>query len=542
MKPSSKWLNAIIILLVLLAILPVIGIAWKATGDSKDVWPHLIQFVLPSSALTTLALLVGVGMLVLLFGSTTAWLVSRYDFAFKKTYSWALVLPLAMPTYLSAYAYVEFLDFTGPIQTFIRSLGGFTSARDYWFPDIRSTTGAVFLISLVLYPYVYLPTRLSFKMQNNALLDVGRILGAGPIKLFLKVALPAARPALVVGLLLALMETLNDIGAVEYLGVRTLTFSIYDTWLNRSSLAGASQIALILLAIIVLFLHIEKRMRARQNYSDTRGKIINNEPIKLHGLKSGLASLWCFLPILLGFIIPVLQMLEFAFAPYADALNPDFYAAAYNSVLVAICTALVCTFCAFILVYSVRRTSSKKLASLQRAASFGYAVPGTILALGLLAIIAQFDNFLDGLLQNWFNIKMGLLFSGSIFILIYAGSVRFLTIAIGSIESGYSKISSNLSYASRTLGRSEWQSLKEIDLALLRPAFGMAILLVCVDSMKELSATLLLRPFNFNTLSTYVYELASRALFEEAAIASLLIVIIGLVPVYLLTKVSISKR
>lgn len=546
MKPnvtlSTKWLNATNLFLALLAILPMVGVMWKAFGDASDVWPHLIYFVLPQSALTTLLLLLGVAILVIVFGSTTAWLTTQYNFPFKNAYKWALVMPLAIPTYISAYAYGEFFDFTGPVQTFYRELTGYSSARDYWFPDIRSTTGAIFLMSLVLYPYVYLPARLSFQMQNASLIDVGRVLGAGPIRLFLRVALPAARPAIAIGVMLALMEALNDIGAVEYLGVRTLTFSIYDTWLNRSSLAGAAQIALILLLVVVLLMHVENRMRAQQRYSDSRNKVTNNEPTNLQGYKAALASIWCFLPLFFGFLIPFGQMLEFAFQRLEQGLKPELYQAAFNSILVAILTAVVCTSAAFLLVYTAKRSGGATQTIIKKIAGFGYAVPGTILALGTLAVVALFDNSLDSFMQKMFGIKTGLLFSGSIVILIYASSVRFLTIAMGNIETGYSKISSNLGSASRTLGRSEFQTIKEIDLPLLRPAFGTAILLVLVDTMKELSATLLLRPFNFNTLSTYVYELASRALFEDAAIASLLIVIIGLVPVYLLTKLSLNEN
>lgn len=546
LKQSAHWLNVTNIILVTLAILPLLGVLWKAMGDTNDVWPHLLSYVLPQSTATTLYLLIGVSILAVIFGSTTAWLTSQYNFPFKNIYKWALVMPLAIPTYISAYTYGEFLDFTGPIQTFYRELTGYKSARDYWFPDIRSTTGAVFLMSLVLYPYVYLPARLSFQMQNASLNDVARVLGAGPIKLFLRVALPAARPAIAVGVMLALMEALNDIGAVEYLGVRTLTFSIYDTWLNRSSLAGAAQIALMLLAFVAFLMYVENKMRAQQKYSDSRNKVTNNEAINLHGYKAALASLWCLLPLFLGFLIPFWQLLKFTFQRLELGLKPELYQAAYNSILVAVITALVCTVSAFLIVYTYWRIGSHedqpKTIIFKKLAGFGYAVPGTILALGTISVAALFDNSLDALMQKYAGIKTGLLISGSVAILVYACTVRFLTIAMGNIETGYSKISSNLAFASRTLGRSEFQSVKEIDLPLLRPAFATAMLLVLVDTMKELSATLLLRPFGFNTLSTYVYELASRALFEDAAIAALLIVMIGLLPVYLLTKFSLNDN
>lgn len=539
---KSDLFSWVAFIIAILSILPIVGVIWNASTLSSDVWGHLIQYVLPNAATTTLVLLLGIAVFVFLIGTVTAWLVSRYNFFGKKIFEWALVLPLAIPTYIAAYVYVEFLDYSGPMQEGVRFLFGFESIKDYWFPDIRTTGGAIFLLSAVLYPYVYLPARLSFYMQNTNILDVGRVLGANAFNLFTRIAVPAARPAIAIGILLALMEALNDIGAVEYLGVRTLTLSIYDTWLNRSSLAGSSQLAIFLLIIIVLMILLEKHFRRNKNYQDQKTNSAASEPVKLTGAKSILAMIVCFLPILFGFLIPVGQILSMALVNTNAANDPSFHLAISNSLLVAIITALLCVFFAFVVVYFHRRAMSRSSQTLRTLSSFGYAVPGTILALGILSIFSPLDNWLDRVFTNSFGIKTGLLITGGMGVLVYAYSVRFLTIAIGTIESGYDKISVNLANASRALGRTEFQTLVQIDIPLLKGTFLTAILLVLVETIKELSATLLLRPFNFDTLATYVYDRASRALFEEAALAALAIVIMGLIPVYLLIKVIVSKH
>jgi len=539
---SGLAARLVVALITLFAILPIGGLIWQASGNSDGVWSHLAAYVLPQSAWITLTVLAGVGAGTLCIGSTTAWLVSRYQFPFRRALQWALVLPLAIPTYIAAYTWVEFADYTGPLQEWTRYLGGYASARDYWFPDIRSTGGAIFLISLVLFPYVYLPARLAFSMQNQSLLDVARVLGSGPWQLFVKVGLRTARPALAIGVILALMETLNDIGAVEYLGVRTLTYSVFDTWLNRSSLAGAAQLSLALLLFILFFVVIERRLRAQHSYSGRTHAHHGQELIRLSGSQAYLAFLWCLVPVLLGFGIPVLQLVKFTVDQPSQVFDPVLYLAAGNSLKVALGAAVICVGAGFALVYAARRGGEAFFKSAMGISSVGYAVPGTILAIGVLTSLAGFDNFVSSRMEAWFGVRSGLLLSGTILIVIYACSVRFLAIAIGNIEAGYGRISVNMVAAARTLGRSEGQALREIELPLMAKTLGIAGLLVLVESMKELSATLLLRPFNFNTLATYVYERATRAVFEEAAFASLAIVAAGLVPVYILTRVIISEH
>ncbi|MGB7334933.1 MAG: iron ABC transporter permease [Salaquimonas sp.] len=522
--------------------LPMGALLWKATGSSEGVWPHLIANVLPQSVSITIYLLVGVGLGTFVLGAGSAWLVSRYAFPMRGILQWALILPLAIPTYISAYTWVEFADYTGPLQEWVRVIGGYETSRDYWFPEIRSLSGAVLLISLVLFPYVYLPARLSFSQQSRHLFDVARLLGAGPWRLFFKVALPAARPAIAVGVILALMETLNDIGAVEYLGIRTLTFSVFDTWLNRSSLAGAAQLALILMIVVLALVLLERHMRRQQSYHDTKHTTQSGELIQLSGVNAALAFTACALPVLLGFLVPLGQLLEFIIRIPRQASDNALLVATGNSITIALVTAVICVLAGFALIFSNRLSRNKFLKVSIRFSVFGYAVPGTILAIGVLVALTGFDNWFSGRMVEWFGMRTGLLISGSVAIIIFACSVRFLAVAVGNIEAGYAKLSPNLIAASRTLGHSQNSSLWRVELPLISKSMAVAGVLVFVETMKELSSTLMLRPFNFDTLATYVYSRASRALFEEASLAALIIVLIGLIPVYVLTKVIILEQ
>lgn len=524
------------------SMLPMLALILQAFGSSEGVWPHLIANVLPRSVSVTIWLLVGVGIGTFVIGAGTAWLISRYNFPFRRLLQWALILPLSIPTYISAYTWVEFADYTGPLQEGLRTIGGYETSRDYWFPDVRSLPGAVMLFSLVLFPYVYLPARLSFSQQSRHLFDVARLLGAGPWRLYFRVALPAARPAIAVGIILALMETLNDIGAVEYLGIRTLTFSIFDTWLNRSSLAGASQLALLLMIVVLGLTLIERQMRKRQSYHDTKHSTQSGDLIAMRGAKSWLATVACALPLLLGFFVPVVQLLQFVFHRPYQLDDPALYQAAANSIEMAFATAMICVIAGFALVFSNRLSRNNFLKLSSRLAVFGYAVPGTILAIGVLVAMTSFDNWLSELLFNSLGYKTGLLISGSMAIVVFACSVRFLAVAVGNIEAGYAKLSPNLLAASRTLGHSQNSSLIKVELPLISKSMAIAGVLVFVETMKELSATIMLRPFNFDTLSTYVYSRATRAVFEDASMAALLIVLIGLIPVYVLTRVIISEQ
>ncbi len=538
---APGWMVCALVISAIVSV-PIISLVVLALGAQENIWPHLISTVLPGSVLTTFGLLLGVGILTSLAGTGTAWLVTMYRFPGCNVFKWLLLVPLAVPTYLSAFSYMELWDYSGWIQTALRGSFGWTSARDYWFPEIRSLGGAIFVMSFVLYPYVYLTARASFIQQSVCILEAGRVLGCTPFGVFTSLGLPLARPAIVAGVTLALMECLNDIGAVEYFGVNTLTVSVYSTWLERGSLAGAAQIACVMLVFVFALLWMERASRKRQLFHHTTGRYREIPTLKLRGWARYGAILACALPIFLGFLMPAAVLADATLDFWENALSSEFFTALRNSVLLAAAAALIAVIIGLALAFAGRLSASPVLKWATRLASIGYAVPGTILAIGILIPLAGLDNAVDGVARSVFGVSTGLLLSGSAFALVFTYVVRFLAISYGSIESGYTKLSPHLDYAARTLGRTATGTLREVHLPLLRPALGAAALLVFVDSMKELPATLLLRPFNFDTLATHVYTLTSLDLFEEAAPAALMIVAVGLLPVFILHKIIAAGR
>ncbi|WP_082509904.1 MULTISPECIES: iron ABC transporter permease [unclassified Rhizobium] len=519
-------------------LVPIAAIVWLAVSGGSSDWPHLISNVIPRASARTLALVAMTGTVTCIVGILTAWLVASCDFPGRRLFSAGLVLPLAIPAYLSAYAFGELFTFTGPIQSLVRFLFGFKTSRDYWFPDIRSLGGAVLVLSSVLYPYIYLACRSMFLMQGRATADVARTLGASPFKVFLKIQIPMARPAIMVGLTLVAMETLNDIGAVEFLGVQTLTFSIFDTWLNRGSLAGAAQIALIMLVFVVLLMMVERAARRRQRFSSqkTTSAVHDAVRLKLTGWRKWAASMACALPILLGFAVPFLVLGDYALKRLHQLFEPRLLKALFNSILVSATAAALTVVLGFVLAYAARSSRSRLITIAGRLSSIGYGVPGTVLAIGVLFPLAGFDNGLDAFLRKHAGISTGLLLSGTGFAIVYACTVRFLTMAEGSIEAGFHKLSPHLDMAARTLGRNSSQTLWSVLVPMMRPAVLSAALLVFIESMKELSATIMLRPFNFNTLATLVYEQASRAKVEDASVAAMIIVLAGMIPVIFVSR------
>jgi iron(III) transport system permease protein len=531
-------LSAAAIFAAAIVLMPAIAIVVIAATGGMDNWPHLLSNVIPRATLRTLMLLAGVGTIAVTVGVVTAWLVASCEFPGRRLLSGLLVLPLAIPAYLGAYAFAEFFSFTGPVQTAYRALFGFHTSRDYWFPEVRTTGGAMLVLSSVLYPYIYLSARSMFLMQGRAAADVARTLGAGPLKVFARIQIPMARPAIMVGLTLVAMETLNDIGAVEYLGVQTLTFSIFDTWLNRGSLAGAAQIACVMLVFVVCLMLVERAARRRQRFSSqkTTAAVHDSIRLKLTGWKKWAASVACLLPPVIGFAIPVFVLGGYAMRRLEQFVSTRLLTALWNSMLVSGATALIAVLLAFLLAYATRTTHSRLNAAAGRFASFGYGVPGTVLAMGVLIPLANFDNAVDAFLRAHFGVSTGLLLSGTGFAIIYACTVRFLTMAEGTIDAGFHKLSPHLDMAARTLGRTNGQTLRSVLLPMMRPATLTAALLVFIESMKELSATIMLRPFNFNTLATLVYEDASRAKVEDAGVPAVIIVAVGLIPVFLVSR------
>jgi iron(III) transport system permease protein len=523
-----------IALILLVMLLPLGAVALLALRAGDNAWPHLAGTVLPGALANTLILTVGASLVSLVAGTAAAWLVTMHRFPLRDALDRLLVVPLAMPTYIVAYCYVELLDYAGPVQTSLRSLFGWTSVNDYWFPDIRSVPGAIFVFASVLYPYVYLSARASFVQQSVCALEVARTLGRTPLGTFWAVGLPLARPALAAGVVLVVMETLNDLGAVQYLGIETLTASIYATWLQRSNLGGAAQLAAVMLALVVILLVAERWMRrdARSHHTTGRYRAIPFE--ELAGWRAAAAVAVALVPVLVGFVFPALLLLRHTFVHIGEWSDPAFLAATRNTLMLAGLAALLTVILAVVLAYAKRIVSGRGTATAVRLSGLGYAIPGTVLAIGLLIPLAATDNIIDATMRERFGVSTGLLLSGSLFAVVLAYVIRFLAVALGGVEAGLERISPNLDAAARTLGETALATLARVHLPLLVPALSAAALLVFVDAMKELPATLLLRPFNVETLATHIYALAGIEQFERAAPGALLIVTVGLVPLLIL--------
>ena len=530
---SPAWTVAVALVLTVVA-LPLVTISVLALTPSENIWPHLMRTVLPKSVFDTLLLMSGVGVFTLAIGAATAWLVTMYRFPGRALLDRLLVIPLAMPTYIVAYCYVDLLGFAGPVQTTLRGAFGWTTVNDYWFPDIRSLGGAIVVLSAVLYPYVYLSVRASFVQQSVCALEVARTLGRTAMGAFWAVALPLARPALAAGLALALMECLNDLGAVQHLGVQTLTVSVYTTWLQRSNLGGAAQIAVVMLGFVAALVAAEWFARGRGRFHHTTGRYRSIPFSDIEGWRGYLTAALCALPFLFGFLLPFFVLVGHAVTFAPAAIAQGFWRATTNSVMLAAIASAAALGLALLLAYAQRVAGNGLVRPAVRLAGLGYAVPGTVLAIGLLIPLALVDNRVDTLMRQAFGVSSGLLLSGSLFALVLAYSIRFLAIALGSVDAGLQRISPSLDAAARTLGESALSTLWRVHLPLLAPALGAGGLLVFVDSMKELPATLLLRPFNFETLSTQVYNFAALEQFEQTALGALTIVAAGLIPVLLL--------
>jgi iron(III) transport system permease protein len=541
-QPASPAWTLLVAALAAVLALPLLTIVSLSLRASDNVWPHLVRTVLPTALADTAVLLLGVAVLTLAFGTLTAWLVSMCRFPGRALLDRLLVLPLAMPTYIVAYAYVELLDFSGPVQRGLRAAFGWSSVRDYWFPDVRSMGGAVLVLSAVLYPYVYLSARASFVQQSVCVLEVARTLGRNATGTFWSVALPLARPALAAGVALALMECLNDLGAVQYLGVQTLSLSIYTTWLQRSSLGGAAQIALVALMFMLALMLAERFARGHGRTHHTTGRYRSIPFTDLEGWRGAAAAAVCALPVVVGFVAPFALLVVQAFAYLSDAFAAGFWRAVRNSIGVAAIAAVVTVLLGLGLAYARRIAPNAFVRVAVRAAGLGYALPGTVLALGLLIPLAALDNRVDALLRSSLGISSGLLLSGSLFVIVLAYTIRFLAVSLAALEAGFERLSPNLDAAARTLGETALSALWRVHMPLLVPALGAAALLVFVDAMKELPATLLLRPFNFETLATHVYSYAALEQFEQATLGALTIVGIGLVPVLLLHRAVAGGR
>jgi iron(III) transport system permease protein len=515
---------------------PIASIVWIALTPTENIWPHLIQTVLPRYLMTTLALMLGTATLAMLMGTGAAWLVSQYRFPGRDWLAWALFFPLAIPAYVAAYALVDVLDYAGPLQGALRSAFGWTSARDYWFPETRSLWMAILVLSFALYPYVYLLARAAWREQSSGTYEVARALGCGPWGIFLRVGLPIARPSIAAGMALVMMETVADYGAVQHFGVQTLTTGVFSTWLNGGNAGGAAQISGVILLLILLLVGLERAGRGGARFHRLGRSARPVERQALTGARRWLATALCLLPFAGGFILPVAVMLALALQAPEGWLAPGLANALANTLVVGGLAALATVGAALFMVYALRLSQSPVLRVLMPLTLLGYAAPGAVLALGLLIPLAALDHRLaDGVLAltGW---DPGLMITGTAFALGLAYVVRFFGIAQGAVEAAFGRVSPSLPMAARSLGRSAGGALGSVYLPLMRGSVLTACLVVFVDCVKELPATLLLRPFNYNTLSTRVYELASLERLSEAAPAALLVMAVGMAAVWLVAR------
>jgi iron(III) transport system permease protein len=514
--------------------LPVLVVLASLLAPSGEIWAHLAATVLSDYLWSTFALALGVGCGVLVLGVGTAWLVSMCRFPGQRVFEWALLLPLAVPAYIIAYTYAGLLEYAGPVQSLLRDATGW-ARDDYWFPEIRSLGGAIVVMSLVFYPYVYLLARAAFLEQCTCMLDVSRTLGRGAWGSFFTVAMPLARPAIAGGVALALMETLADFGTVEYFGVSTFTTGIYRTWFALGEPTAAAQLAGVLMMFVLLVLTLERLSRGLAKYQHT-AQSRQRSSYRLHGARGLLATSACALPVGLGFALPVLLLADMSLGQGDALLGGMFLELAGNSFGLAALAALVTAAVALVVGYGLRLRPTPAMRVSARIAGLGYAIPGAVIAVGVLLPFARFDNALDGWMRATFGISTGLLFTGTVAVLVFAYLVRFLALALNTVEAGLGKINRNLDDAARVLGRSPAGTLARVHVPLLWSSVLTAVILVFVDVLKELPATLILRPFNFETLAVRVYRFASDERLAEASSAALAIVLVGLLPVIMLSR------
>ena len=530
----SGW-TIVVLAIALLVSLPVLSVLSGLFTNTQEVWKHLAETVLTTYVMNSLGLMIGVAIGVTVIGTATAWLVTMCDFWGGRLFTWALLLPLAAPAYILAYTYTEALEFYGPVQTALREAFGWKSLRDYWFPNVRSLWGAVIMLVLVLYPYVYLLARSAFLSQSVSILEASRSLGYSPWKSFTKVALPLARPAIVAGLSLALMETLNDYATVQFFSVDTFTTGIYRTWFGMGERIAATQLSVLLLVFIFALIFLERWSRGRAQYFQTSNTNQTPQKYKLNPIQGFFAFVFCFIPLLFGFLIPGRLLLGMTLENWDETFDQRFWEFAKNSLTVSGLAAIAAVIIAVILAYGLRLNRSLAMRFATQTASMGYAIPGSVIAVGILIPLGLADNAIDAWMQSTFNRSTGLLLSGTMFALIFAYLVRFLALSFSSVDASLTNIKPSLDQASRSLGHSATSTLFRVHIPLLWKGVLAAAILVFVDVMKELSATIIIRPFNFDTLAVHVYNLASDERLAEASGSALAIVLVGLIPVIVLS-------
>ena len=516
-----------------LLLVPLIGVFSSLFVADQGTWAHLSRTVLPGLAANSLILGCGVAVGVAIIGTLTAWLTANHEFPGRRLLEWTLILPLAIPAYVLAYTYTDVLQYAGPVQTFLRDSFGWQK-HDYWFPEIRSLGGAVMMLTLALYPYVYVIARVAFLEQSTTLAEAARNMGLSPFSVFMRISLPLARPAIAAGVALALMETLADYGTVSYFGVSTFTTGIFNAWFSQGDRIAAAKLAVILMSFVILVMLLEHWARRRARFHQTAGR--QHVRILLSGATGWLVTLLCALPIVIGFAIPTLILLKLALTEGDVQFGARFIKLAANSFGVAAITALIAISVALLLAYVARSSGQRVQVWLNRLVGLGYAVPGTVIAVGVLIPLIALDHFLVDSIAAIFGFKTGLILTGGFLVLIYAYLIRFLAVALQSVEAGLSKITPNMDDAARSLGSTPIEVMRDVHMPLLRTSLITAGLLVFVDVMKELPATLVMRPFNFDTLAVQTYNLAMDERLAEASTAALAIVAVGLIPLIMASR------
>ncbi|MGR3570735.1 ABC transporter permease [Brevirhabdus sp.] len=534
MRPDRWSVGALLI--AALVVMPLVSVLWIALNPSENIWPHLMATVLPRYMFNTLVLMVSVGVLCAAVGTGAAWLISMYRFPGSRWLEWALLLPLAIPAYVGAYALVDFLEYAGPVQTFMREVFGWASSRDYWFPEVRSRGAAIIVLTAALFPYVYLLARAAFREQSACSYEVARALGAGAFSRFLRVGLPLSRPAIAAGMAIVMMETVNDFGTVDYFAVQTLTTGIFSVWLDSYNAGGAAQIAGVILLLILLLVTLEKISRRNSRFYRMSRQQRPLEKLRLRGLRGWIATALCAFPFALGFVLPFGVILGHALENAERWADPGLVTAMLNTLSVGGAASVVTVAGALFMVYGVRLAGRGLPRLILPVTTIGYAAPGAVLGVGLLIPLAAIDHSVADLAEALTGQKIGLLMSGSAFAIVLAYCVRFFAIAVGAADAAMGRVAPSLPMAARSLGRTPGSTLRAIYLPLIRGSVGTALLLVFVDSVKELPATLLLRPFNFNTLATRVYDQASLENIGDASPAAVLVILVGLAAVALLAR------
>ena len=528
-------------LITLIVVSPIIAIiASTFATDSVELLKHLFDTLIGLYVTNSLLLMLGVGSLTLIIGVPTAWLTSVCEFPGRKVFVWALLLPLAFPAYIIAYTYTGLLDYYGPVFGLVRQIVGEERFSGLYF-SIRSMPGAIVLFSLVLYPYVYLLTRASFLEQSVRFVEISRMLGYNVRESFFKLSIPLARPAIVAGLSLALMETLADYGTVQFFGIGTFTTGIIRTFNGFGDATAAAQLSTMLLGFVVLLIFFEWFSRRKIQYHATKGKSIHQSKIRLRGKKAVLAWLACFIPVFLGFLLPALILLKWTLFDAQYDLS-EFTGFVWNSIYLAGFAAIIAVTISVILGYAKRTVPTRAVRGFVAVSGLGYAIPGAIIAVGIITPLVWLDHRLIEFFGSNFNIDIGLILSGSIIGLLFAYTVRFLAISLNAVQTGLQRIKPSMDYSARTLGCRQMGVLKRVHLPMIRASLITAFLIVFVDVLKELPATLILRPFNFNTLAIRAYELASDERLIDAALPSLTIILTGIIPVILLSKTMAREK